>query len=180
MLQTRLPNHKYRFHRELPIDDLGYYPKHNRLSLYITKGYTCHSCGLECNRLIQGKANDGALHLDLYDTNLTRMLTVGHIIPKSKGGKWVLDNLRPLCHVCNTKEGTCIARLCADPDLFNFYLKGKKVRRMSEHPFDNGNETAIIDRVFLTNHPKKSKNNYVFGFSDNTQTYPANNVYFLE
>jgi hypothetical protein len=109
------------------------------------------------------------------------MLTVGHIIPKSKGGRWVLHNLRPLCHVCNTKEGTCIARLCADPDLFNFHLKGKKVRRISENLFDNESETVIIDRVFLTKHPtKSSKNNYVFGFLETSQTYPANKVYFVE
>jgi len=182
-MEIVLPNHKYIFQREFPIEDLEYYTKHHRLKLYIKKGFICENCGVVCDRLIQGKPQKcQAYHTDLYNKDLTRMLTVGHIIPKSKGGKWVLDNLRPLCHVCNTKEGTCIARLCADPLLFDAHLNGKTVKRMSGKPFVNGNETAIINRVFISKHNKgnKHKDMFVFGFSDNSQTYPANKVCFID
>jgi len=175
-MEIVLPNHKYLLHREFPIEELEYYTKHRRLNLYIKKGFICDNCGIVCNRLIQGKPRKcNTLHLDLYDQDLTRMLTVGHIIPKSKGGKWVLHNLRPLCHVCNTKEGTCIARLCADAVLFDAHLKGKTVKRMSGKPFANGKQTAIIDRTFII----KPKDGYMLGFSDNSQTYPANKVSFV-
>ena len=29
----------------------------------------------------------------------------GHIIPKSKGGKKILENLRPICSTCNVRMG---------------------------------------------------------------------------
>jgi len=33
------------------------------------------------------------------------MMTVDHIVPKSKGGLRTLDNLQPMCENCNVKKG---------------------------------------------------------------------------
>ena len=41
-------------------------------------------------------------------TRKNMKLTVDHIIPLSKGGKWELDNLVSCCRDCNIKKGNTI------------------------------------------------------------------------
>lgn len=45
-------------------------------------GWHCLACGLESDRL-----------------------TIGHIIPHSKGGPLTLENVQPLCMPCNRRQG---------------------------------------------------------------------------
>jgi 5-methylcytosine-specific restriction endonuclease McrA len=47
-------------------------------------------------------ARDGAF---CQECGATEDLTLGHIIPRSKGGRYSLDNLRLLCGPCNQAEG---------------------------------------------------------------------------
>ena len=49
-------------------------------------GNRCKLCGVECNDGIHN------IHFD-------------HIIPWSKGGETVLENLQVLCHKCNLAKG---------------------------------------------------------------------------
>lgn len=60
------------------------------------------------------------------------MLTVGHIIPRSKGGPSSISNYRPLCNVCNSKEGNSVIHLCVDDDMFEKHLKGKPAYKNSK------------------------------------------------
>ena len=36
------------------------------------------------------------------------MMTIDHIIPKSKGGNNDINNLQPMCNTCNTKKADTI------------------------------------------------------------------------
>ena len=76
-------------------------------------------------------------------------LTLGHIIPACKGGKYEPRNVRPLCEKCNVEEGphinekflTSIYHFCS---IFN----NRKIRRCSGHKFKSGYNTAVINGVF--------------------------------
>lgn len=98
------------------------------------------------------------------------MLTLGHIIPISRGGhKTFASNIRPLCHSCNQKEGNSFDHFFHDSSLFAAHLYEKWARRLSKNPFQDGNKTAQITRIF-----KSEKDGKIyFGFNGGF-TYPAN------
>lgn len=169
-----LPNHNYHFLEELEISKLQEYGDHRRLSLYLKKGTKCHGCGIDCNRLIKAKSCDGSIHVDLYDSELKVMLTVGHIIPKSKGGKMTDDNIRPLCHICNHKEGFTINHVAENEQWFNTLIKDKPVKRKSKNVFQNGETVAIIKDKFVSENDGLLYFVFVGGF-----TYDANKCIFL-
>lgn len=169
-----LPNNRYVFVDEYPIRMLPDYSWHKRLNIFINKGIQCETCGIVCDRLIAGRAADGCIHIDLYDSNLEKMLTRGHIIPKALGGKKTLENLRPLCHTCNSDEGSSLETVCSIPELFANHIRGKVVRRLSKNPFQDGKMTATIVDIYKS--PKTGKLCFFFlgGF-----TYPCDKVFFL-
>lgn len=57
-------------------------------------GYRCQHCG----------APHG---IPSYDPG-TRYLEMDHVIPLSRGGKTVFENLQALCSSCNGKKGTSV------------------------------------------------------------------------
>lgn len=65
--------------------------KEIRMLLYTQCGGVCPECGCK----MQNK----------HRRNQDTYMTLDHIIPKSKGGKRNLENLRPLCRKCNNKRG---------------------------------------------------------------------------
>lgn len=171
----RLPNHNYIFEREYPIQSLSEYGSHKRLRVFIHKGNVCETCGIVCDRLIAGREpSSGHVHLDLYDSELKIMLTRGHIIPRSKGGKKTLCNLRPLCHVCNHKESDSLSTVCKIPEIVSNNILGKTVRRISRNPFQNGQETVKILKVYH----HEIENRPYFSFGEDL-TYPLDKVFFI-
>lgn len=167
----KLPCFKYRFIKELSLDALN--PNHRRHGLYYHKGFACHNCGIVCNRFIMAKAPDGAVHRDLYDEYLTTALTVGHIIPRSSGGKDHLDNYRPLCYPCNYKEGNSFYHMLLNPALFEQYCKNRLVYKKNRGNFKDGEFLAQISGIKMIN-----KRVY-FVFTDEG-TYPADSVIFVK
>jgi hypothetical protein len=165
-----LPNHNYKFYKELPLENLESYKNHRRLRHYYTNGYCCAKCDAVCSRLIWGKTKEGTKHLDMYNQDLTLMLTLGHIIPKARGGDDSDENIRPLCHVCNYAEGAGFEHFLEEPELFDKLLRGKYARRMNGNPFQNGRKYAKIDRIFISPH---HQNKLYFGFVEGF-TYNAN------
>ena len=79
------------------------YSEHKRLQVFIQKGCKCVNCGVEGKHLIKAIDKGGGIHVDLYTDNLD-LMTVDHIIPKSKKGKSHISNYQPMCYTCNQEK----------------------------------------------------------------------------
>lgn len=86
------------------LSKLEEYKDHRRLRVFAEKGCTCVECGVVGTILALGKDRGGSLHLDVYTADFYP-LTVDHIQPKSKGGSDHIDNLQPMCCLCNWSKG---------------------------------------------------------------------------
>lgn len=83
-----------------------------RYQVFFTKGIRCACCGIEGQYFAKEKGHGSSqdrYHLNLYaidaDGNEV-LMTKDHIIPRSLGGKDILDNLQPMCKYCNSKKGS--------------------------------------------------------------------------
>lgn len=91
----------------IPLLDLEKFKEHRRLQTFYHKGCQCVVPG--CNRigtkLIRHQFKKGDIHVDLF-TEDNHLMTVDHIIPKSKGGENHLNNYQPMCQEHNTLKGS--------------------------------------------------------------------------
>ena len=80
-----------------------------RLYTFKSKGIKCVTCGIEGQFFAKEKhINDNRYHLNLYaiDSNGDEVLmTKDHVIPKCIGGRNNLNNMQPMCKVCNENKG---------------------------------------------------------------------------
>lgn len=100
----------YKIIETKPLTDLEQFKDHKRLRVFYEKGCKCVKCGIEGTQLALGESR-GQLHWDVY-TNDFYPLTVDHTIPKSKGGSDHIDNLEPMCCLCNWKKGNGVEPHC--------------------------------------------------------------------
>lgn len=95
-----------------------------RLNMYAAKGVTCVKCGIVGTMFALERGSDPhcdrtyqKYHLNLYHVRANgkeTMITVDHIIPKSRGGGDELANLQPMCFPCNTRKGNKLEKPCTD------------------------------------------------------------------
>ena len=96
--------HEYVPIKILPLNELKTkYSKHKRLKVFNEKGLQCVRCSRIGKYLIEAQDKSGGIHIDVYTKDF-ELMTVDHIKPKSKGGKYDIENLDPMCCFCNTKK----------------------------------------------------------------------------
>jgi 5-methylcytosine-specific restriction endonuclease McrA len=91
------------------------YKKHSRLQVFTSKGIACVRCGVEGVHLLSTVDPGGGHHVDLYTANFV-MMTVDHILPKSRGGASTLANYQPMCQHCNGRKGNSLETVARNQD----------------------------------------------------------------
>ncbi len=80
------------------------YGNHRRLQVFAKKGTACVRCGVEGIYLVASVDPGNGYHVDLFTANFT-LMTIDHILPRSKGGASSLANYQPMCQHCNGQKG---------------------------------------------------------------------------
>lgn len=91
------------------------YKTHRRLQVFANKGTVCVRCGVEGVHLLSSVNPSGGHHVDLYTANFV-LMTVDHILPKSRGGANELANYQPMCQHCNGRKGNTLETTNSKPD----------------------------------------------------------------
>jgi hypothetical protein len=98
-------------YRPVEVLDMGKlyttYRNHKRLRVFFNKGLKCEYCEKRGLYLIRAIDRGNACHVDLY-TDKFELMTIDHVLPKSKGGTNELSNLVPCCDRCNCRKGSKI------------------------------------------------------------------------
>lgn len=107
-----------------PLSDLEKFKDHRRMMVFYNKGCKCVTPGCDKvgTQLAFGVDHLGNRHIDVYDDDFYP-LTVDHILPKSLGGHYTLENLQPMCYNCNNKKGNGIPRVKIKVEDPNTYTK---------------------------------------------------------
>lgn len=98
--------HNYTFMEMLSLELLDTkYKTHRRLRVFHHHGTKCShpTCQKEGTYLIKALNTSGGVHVDLY-TDEFELMTIDHIVPKSKGGSNLIENLQPMCNTCNAQK----------------------------------------------------------------------------
>lgn len=82
------------------------FSNHRRLRVFSTYGLECAdpNCSKKGEYLIKARNSEGGFHIDVY-TGDFELMTIDHIVPRSKGGSNHIENLQPMCNSCNSKKG---------------------------------------------------------------------------
>lgn len=81
-----------------------------RMRMFAEKGVTCVKCGIKGTFFAterSGGSKDVSAHFNLYAMRNGKeiLMTRDHIIPVARGGKETMQNMQPMCCVCNSRKG---------------------------------------------------------------------------
>lgn len=87
------------------LNKLNKFRFHRRLSVFVEYGTNCNnpSCDRVGTKLMQWQDKTKNIHWDVF-TKKGTLMTVDHVIPKSKGGTNDLKNKQILCCKCNSEK----------------------------------------------------------------------------
>ena len=77
-----------------------------RAKIFYKKGSICVNCGVEGTFFALERDKGGGIHLDLYGLidKEEVLITIDHIVPKSKGGVNKIINYQTMCKICNESK----------------------------------------------------------------------------
>lgn len=81
--------------------------KIRRARIFADIGITC-KCGLIGKFFALEKWKGNQIHFDLFAVDEEGddvLMTIDHDMPSSKGGRNIIKNYKPMCHVCNSMKG---------------------------------------------------------------------------
>lgn len=91
------------------------YMDSQRYEVFKKKGVKCACCGIEGKYFAKEKAEkDSRYHFNLYAITKKGkevLMTKDHIIPKSRGGRDMLENYQPMCKICNERKGAKVTKI---------------------------------------------------------------------
>ena len=89
---------------EITVDGYPVYGRSLRYSLFYQKGCDCVKCGRKGSYFkLEESDNPERRHFNLY-TEDNILMTKDHIKPKIAGGKDIIENLQPMCSICNGEK----------------------------------------------------------------------------
>lgn len=89
---------------EITVDGYPVYSRSLRYSLFYQKGCDCVKCGRKGSYFkLEESDNPERRHFNLY-TEDNVLMTKDHIKPKIAGGKDIIENLQPMCSICNGEK----------------------------------------------------------------------------
>ena len=89
---------------EIIVDGYPVYGRSLRYSLFYQKGCDCVKCGRKGSYFkLEESDNPERRHFNLYSED-NILMTKDHIKPKIAGGKDIIENLQPMCSICNSEK----------------------------------------------------------------------------
>ncbi len=85
----------------------------NRIKVWERDSFKCKYCGLDMLELYK-KWRNGEI-----DRVQGALITIDHVIPRSKGGGWEIDNLVTACIICNNEKADTVFGLQKKLDILD-------------------------------------------------------------
>jgi 5-methylcytosine-specific restriction endonuclease McrA len=146
----------YEIIEEFTLSKLEEYKDHRRMKVFHQKGTKCVKCDVIGTKVGLGKDQSGNLHIDVYTEDLYP-LTIDHIIPKSLGGSDNIENLQPMCCLCNWEKGNVLVKNTGN---FKQYPSGSNVNKWVKR-FKSVKSVKLGDQAYKITGRKRNKLAYL-------------------
>ena len=137
--------------KDIEVDDFNVHLITLRYMTFYQKGTACVCCGkVGTHFKLCGEESTTRRHFNLFADDGT-LITKDHILPKSKGGEDVVENLQPMCEKCNIAKGNY------HPDVKFRYITATRADTDKTMYFRDINKAAFHAVVNFIKPSKKNK-----------------------